>query len=105
MSEAVEVVTALYRRFERGEAPFDLLAEDVAWRVETLDAPVDAWTGHRGVAEFIRLWLGSWDNYEFEFEEARDLPDGRVLAFFTERATGRGSGVPVEIRPAAIVEV
>ena len=105
MATAVEIVTELYRRFRTGEDPFALLADDVVWEVDTLDAPAEAYRGHRGVAEFFRRWLGTWDDYEIELEEVREAPDGRVVAFFVERATGRGSGVPVEMRPTGVMTV
>ena len=105
MSAAAEIVTELFRRFEAGEDPFPLLDDDVAWTVEMLHTPEGEARGHRGVAEFFRRWLGTWDQYEVKLEEVRDAPDGRVVAFFRERATGRGSGVPVEMSPGAVITV
>ena len=102
---AVDVVTELYRRFAENEDPFPLLDEQIAWDVEMLEAPAGYFKGHRGVAEFFRRWLGTWDDYRLELEDVRALPDGRFLATFRERACGRGSRVPVEMRTAAILEL
>jgi ketosteroid isomerase-like protein len=37
-----------------------------------------------------------------ELEEVRELEDGRVLVFFTERGRGRTSGVETVAHPAAL---
>jgi ketosteroid isomerase-like protein len=105
VAAAVEIVTELFRRFRAGEDPFPLLDDNIDWTVEMLDTPQGESRGHRGVAEFFRRWLGTWDQYEMTLEEVREARDGRVVAFFRERATGRGSGVPVEMFPGAVVEV
>jgi ketosteroid isomerase-like protein len=105
VAAAVEIVTELFRRFQAGEDPFPLLDEDIEWTVEMLDTPQGESRGHRGVAEFFRRWLGTWDQYEMKLEEVREAPDGRVVALFRERATGRGSGVPVEMSPGAVIEI
>lgn len=101
MPAALEIVTELYRRFEHGEDPFPLLDEAIVWEVPMMDVA----HGHSGVAEFFRRWLGTWDDYSFKLEEVREAPDGRIVALFREAGHGRGSGVPVEIKSAALVEV
>ena len=105
MAAAVDIVSEVYRRFRDGEDPFPLLADDVEWVIETPETPAGVSYGHRGVAEFFRTWLGTWDNYTIELEELREAPDGRIVTFFRERATGRGSGVPVEMTPGAVIDV
>src|SRR3954453_1797926 len=101
MTAAVDIVTEVCRRFAENENPFDLLAEDVPCKVPMLDQR-EPFCGHRGVAEFFRRWLGTWEGYEFELEEMHQAADGRVITLFTERGRGRGSGAPVEIRPLGI---
>jgi ketosteroid isomerase-like protein len=98
---AVDIVTEVCRRFAENEDPFPLLAEDITWKVPMLDQ-VDAFCGHRGVAEFFRLWLGTWEGYRFELEEIHETPDGHIVTLFTESGRGRGSGAPVAIRPLGI---
>jgi ketosteroid isomerase-like protein len=101
MAPAVDIVTEVCRRFADNEDPFELLLEDVVWEVPMFDHD-DPFCGHRGVAEFFRRWLGTWEGYEFELEEIHDVGDDRVVTLFTERGRGRGSGAPVEIRPLGI---
>jgi ketosteroid isomerase-like protein len=101
MTAAVDIVTEVCRRFAENENPFDLLAEDVTWRVPMLDQ-LEPFCGHRGVAEFFRRWLGTWEGYRFELEEIHQTDDGRVVTLFTESGRGRGSGAPVTIKPLGI---
>jgi ketosteroid isomerase-like protein len=98
---ALRIVTEVCRRFAENEDPFELLSEDVVWTVPMLDQQ-DSFCGHRGVAEFFRRWLGTWEGYRFEIEEIREVGDGRVVTLFTESGRGRGSGAPVQIRPLGI---
>ena len=101
MTAAADIVSEVCRRFADDEAPFDLLAEDVVWEVPMFDHD-EPFCGHRGVAEFFRRWLGTWEGYEFELEEMHPCTDGRIVTLFTERGRGRGSGAPVEIHPLGI---
>jgi ketosteroid isomerase-like protein len=101
MTAAVDIVTEVCRRFADDEDPFELLADDVVWEVPMFDHD-ESFHGHLGVAEFFRRWLGTWEGYEFELEEMHPCTDGRVVTLFTERGRGRGSGVPVEIRPLGV---
>ena len=50
--------------------------------------------GRDGVAEAIRVWVGTWDDWSWEVEELIDAGD-RVLLVARESGTGRGSGVKV----------
>jgi ketosteroid isomerase-like protein len=101
VSAAVDIVSEVSRRFTRDENPFELLSEDIVWEVPMFDHD-HPFRGHRGVAEFFRRWLGTWEGYEYELEEMHECTDGRVVTLFTERGRGRGSGAPVEIRPLGI---
>ena len=101
MAAAAEIVSEVCRRFAEDEDPFPLLDENITWKVPMLDQQ-EPFCGHRGVAEFFRRWLGTWEGYEFELEEMHPCTDGRVVTLFTERGRGRGSGVPVEIHPLGI---
>jgi ketosteroid isomerase-like protein len=98
---AVQVVAEICRRFAEDEDPFPLLAEDITWKVPMLDQ-VEPFCGHRGVAEFFRLWLGTWEGYRFELEEIHETEDGRIVTLFTESGRGRGSGAPVALNALGI---
>jgi ketosteroid isomerase-like protein len=47
-----------------------------------------------GVAEAIRVWAGTWDEWRWEIEELIDAQD-KVLMVVREFARGKGSGVNV----------
>jgi ketosteroid isomerase-like protein len=98
----IDVVRELYRRFIFDESPFDLLADDIVWEVPMLDQPEGAFRGHYGVADFFRRWLGTWDDYKIELERVVEAPDGRVVSFFTEKASGRRSGAQVQLSPVGL---
>src|SRR3954447_12156082 len=101
-AEAVDVVRELFRRFADGRDPFPLLDDAIVWDAALVDGH---YVGHRGVGEFFRQWIGTWDDYKIFLEEIHPAPDGRVLAYFCEEGSGRGSGVPVHLHPASIWEV
>jgi uncharacterized protein len=50
--------------------------------------------GREGVAEAIRVWAGTWDDWRWEIEELIDAGD-RVLMVVRESGRGKGSGVKV----------
>lgn len=90
----VEVVREIGACFERGEVPLHLLAEDIDWQVP-MHSPETTGGGHAGVVDFLRRWVGTWDDYSFTVDEIREAPDGRIAMLFTERGAGRGSGASV----------
>ena len=99
MPAAVDIVTVCRRRAERGP----VRAPRRRRRLGSPDVrPRRPFCGHRGVAEFFRRWLGTWEGYEFELEELHQCGDGRVVTLFTERGRAAGSGAPVEIHPLGI---
>jgi ketosteroid isomerase-like protein len=97
-----DVVREVFRRMSSGEDPFPLLDEEIGWDVPMVEG---VYHGHRGVAEFFRHWIGTWDDYRIVLEDTKVAPDGRVLALFCEEGSGRGSGVPVHLHPASVWEV
>jgi ketosteroid isomerase-like protein len=50
--------------------------------------------GREGVAEAIRVWAGTWDEWRWEIEELIDARE-KVLMVVREFARGKGSGVNV----------
>jgi ketosteroid isomerase-like protein len=50
--------------------------------------------GREGVAEAIRVWAGTWDDWHWDIEQLIDAGD-RVLMVVREFARGKGSGVEV----------
>jgi len=102
LTEPVDVVREIFRCFAEGDDPFPLIDENVVWNVPMVEG---TYLGHRGVGEFFRHWIGTWDDYRITLEQIMPTPDGRVLAMFCEQGSGRGSGVPVHLHPASVWEV
>ncbi len=51
--------------------------------------------GREALAEFMRRWVGTFEDYRYEVERLTDLGSGAVLAVVFETGRGKGSGAPV----------
>ena len=58
--------------------------------------------GHDGVRSFWRDTGESFEVFQLDYPDVRELPDGRVLAVGSIRIRGRGSGVETEV-PTAVI--
>jgi ketosteroid isomerase-like protein len=111
--ENVEIVRQVNEAFQRGlehgdpGAIFDpgLLADDWEWVLETPVEGKSVWTGRQEFVEFLRLWMGEFEDYSVRFEEPIDAGDDRVVFIYRQRATGKGSGIPVEMHGGMISEL
>jgi ketosteroid isomerase-like protein len=113
MSEKnVEIARRLFEEFqaglERGDpgAWFDsgAVGEEFEWIVPT---PLDGrsvWQGREGFVEFIRTWTEQFEDWSIEVERLLDAGEDRVLALTHQSATGKGSGVPVELNLGQLLE-
>jgi ketosteroid isomerase-like protein len=61
--------------------------------------------GREGLRDWIRQWYQEpWEGQlQMDVDRLEELDDGRVLALLTLRATGRGSGAPVDTEYAHIL--
>jgi ketosteroid isomerase-like protein len=94
-----EIVRSLYARWANKENPDELYHPDVEW---SMPHPGGQVKGRDQVVAFLRSFMGAWEEHVMELEEVRELEDGRVLVFFTERGRGRSSGVETVAHPAAL---
>ncbi len=103
--ENLEIARRLFEEFqaglERGDpgAWFDseAVADDHEWIVPT---PLDGrsvWRGRDGFVEFVRTWTDQFDGWSIRVERWIDADEERVVALTRQWATGKGSGVPVEL--------
>ena len=103
MSENVEVVRGLLDRWRKGELALDSFADDVVWDSTSFpDGRIVQ--GHEEMKEFMRRWLGTWQQYELHVEEILDAGQ-KVLALTHESGRGRGSSAAVELRGALVFSV
>ena len=66
------------------------------------DWPESSYHGIEGVERFLSEWQDVWDGLEFEVEDVRAAPDGRVVSLVTQRGKGRNSGLAMEMEMAQI---
>ena len=106
----VEVVRRSFSDFQEGLARGELAAAfdtgsaapDLKWIV-----PVNApgmrpvYEGRKGWVEFMQTWTEDFD-WWIEIEQLIDVGDGRVVVNTHQRATGKASGVPVELHMGAV---
>jgi ketosteroid isomerase-like protein len=81
------------------------VAEDAEW-IPAPDVPgPPSYRGREGFIEFMRTWTEDFDRWSLEVERLIDAGDDRVVVLHHQRATGKGSGVPVDSHFAAIFEL
>jgi ketosteroid isomerase-like protein len=97
-AENVEVVRKVLDEWNRGDvqALLGRTSEDLEWHpalVESVEGGV--FRGHDGFREFLRDWTSTWESWELEAEEIRELGE-QVLVLTRVHAKGRGSGVVLD---------
>jgi ketosteroid isomerase-like protein len=111
--ENVEIVSRIAEGFQRGlehdypGALFDtgLLADDAEWVLQDPFEGKSVWTGRQEYIEFMRAWTGEFGDFLLQFEALIGAGDDRVVAIYRQRATGKGSGVPVEWHGGIVIEL
>jgi ketosteroid isomerase-like protein len=112
--ENVEIVRRVFEAFqtglERGDpgALFDLetVADDLEWMpFPGLPGMPQSYRGRDGFIEFMRTWTEGFEGWSLEYERLIDAPDDRVVALLHQSATGKESGVPVELHFGQVSEL
>ena len=111
--ENVEIVRRGFEVFQAGIARGDpgtvfdsgIFAPDGEWIVPR-DAPGfrQVYRGREEFLEFMRTWTEDFD-WWIELERVVDAGGDRVVALTHQRATGKASGVPVELHMGAVWEL
>jgi ketosteroid isomerase-like protein len=111
--ENLEIARRVFEAFqsgmERGEpgAGYDtgLVAPDAEWVMPPGGAGFeDVYVGRQGFLDFMKIWTEDFD-WSIELERLVDAGENRVVGVFRQRATGKGSGVPVELHMGVIYEL
>jgi ketosteroid isomerase-like protein len=110
--ENVEIARRLFEEFqaglERGDPGtwFDseTVADDFEWIVPTPLEGRSVWRGREGFVEFMRTWIEEFDDWSFRVERWIDAGEDRLVALTRQSATGKGSGVPVELNLGQVWE-
>jgi ketosteroid isomerase-like protein len=126
--ENVEIVRGLYEEWWAGlerDDPgvvFDsqAVADDAEFTVEGAEFSEGAgasilrepdgyvrtvWRGREAYVQWFRAWTGEFENWSLQVERLIDAGDDRVVALTHQSATGKGSGVPVEMKVGAVWEL
>src|SRR5215216_8040916 len=105
--EQVEVVRAHIEAFRSQDAARTLsfLDPHVVLDVSRTGGDEEAIYGRAAIAEFMRQYAGTFEDYRYEVERLTDLGSGAVLAVLTEAGRGKGSGVPVHRSVATLYTV
>jgi ketosteroid isomerase-like protein len=95
-SPNIELARSIYAAWERGDF------SSVEWadpeiEVVFADGPAPGrWTGLVGMAEGFREFLSTWEDYEVNAEEYRELDGERVLVLIRHSGRGKSSGLELE---------
>ena len=111
--ENVEIVRRLFDAFQAALARNDpgawfdseALADEAEWILFPGFPGPESYRGRDGFVEFMRTWTEDFEDWSIELERLIDAGDDRVVALFRQRATGKGSGVPVELHFAQVHEL
>ena len=111
--ENLEIVRRSFEVFQAGLARGDpgagfdsgLVAPDAEWTVPPRTAGFGrVYRGREGFLEFMTTWTEDFD-WSIELERVIDAGNDRVVAICHQRATGKSSGVPVELHMGLVYEL
>ena len=101
--ENVQTARELLDRWQRGDPALNLFTEDCVFDYTAFpDGQVVQ--GREEIAEFIRSWIGTWEEYELLVDDVIGADD-QVVALTTERGRGRGSDAHVELKGSFVMGV
>jgi ketosteroid isomerase-like protein len=96
--ENVEIVRRHLDAYMSGDNEAALAAYDPEVEFDaTLRPEGHVYRGREGVAEAMRVWSGTWDDWRVEVEETIDAGD-RVMLIAREFGRGKGSGLTIDQR-------
>ena len=102
-----ELVAEAFAAFQRGDVDAVNAGLDPEIEVVISDQLANSgrWTGVDGFWESISTWLEAFDNYELEVRSIDTPDDHHVIVEALQTATGRSSGVPVDLTTYFLLEV
>jgi ketosteroid isomerase-like protein len=102
--ENVEIVQAIYRAFDEGDAgaALERIAADAVWDLTNHSWPgEDQYFGHEGIVQVLSEFIGIFDDYKVTPERFIDAGD-KVVVVQHELATHKGSDAGIDRRQASI---
>jgi uncharacterized protein len=96
--ENVEIVRRHFEAYLSGDNETALAAYDPQVEFDASLRPEGhVYRGREGVAEAMRVWTGTWEDWTIELEEIVDAGD-RVVLIARESGRGKGSGIEIDQR-------
>ena len=87
------------------ETTLAMMADDVEVFVPSELANTGAFRGKEEFGRWIAEWDEAWANLDLEVRDVEPAGDRHVIASIHQHATGRGSGIPVEMEIAFLTDV
>jgi ketosteroid isomerase-like protein len=111
--ENVEICRRGFEQFQAGLARGDpgavfdsgVMATDAEWMPPPGFPGPPVYRGREGFVEFMRTWTEDFEDFSLRLERLIDAGDDRVVGLFHHRATGKASGVPVELHQGLVYEL
>jgi len=102
-----ELIERAFEAFENGDVEAVNAGLDPEIEVVISDQLANSgrWVGVDGFWESVSSWLEAWDEYRIEVRSIETPDDHHVLVEALQTATGRSSGVPVELATYFVFEV
>jgi ketosteroid isomerase-like protein len=96
-----------FEAFDAGDlgAVIETLHPEVECHVAQPMMNAGTWHGVDGYQEMTAAWFEAWEGLRYEEIELEAPDDRHVLASVRQIATGRGSGVPVEMGVVFLFEI
>jgi len=104
----VEVVRAAVEAFGQGPESEELLALMDPQIEIFLPAELPnsgTFGGRDGYATWVQRWLDAWEGFSVEIARLEPVGERHVVSLLHQTATGRGSGIPVEMEIAFLWDV
>lgn len=94
----VEIVRTSIKRFAASQQPSGLTASDLVWDMREFRGwpDKDQYFGLDGVLEFLRTWIGTYEEWTMRPEAVHDAGGDRVVAIIRQRGRLHGAGSWVE---------
>jgi ketosteroid isomerase-like protein len=105
VSENLDLVRSIYADWERGDfSRADWADPEIEFA--TVGGPETvSTTGLSGMTNAWRDFLAAWEGHHTERGDFREHDDGRVLVSGTVSPRGKGSGIEMRTRVAAVFEI
>jgi ketosteroid isomerase-like protein len=106
-AENLEVARAGYEAFQSSDLETVLGLTDP--EVEIYLPPTlpnsGKFKGHDGYLTWLGRWLEAWDDFQIEVREMEPVGDRHVVTTIHQSGIGRGSGIPVEMDVAYMLDI